>query len=268
MKAMLPYVLAGIFGIALTLYARSRHQPTMTTSPPPSTPSGSHYSVESWIPYLAPLIATTDIPLLFCTNWIRIESGGNPCAYGSATAFGPDGTPREQGIAQLWNPDDFEKLKVPSGSFRAYCVPGTQTCSRPLTSAEMDAQARSLIGLIQSCQAYATRVLVASGAKGLPGWQGQNYWRLVKLVHATPGLVKGMSYVTEKLGRAPADWDEHKNGVLGGIKLDQGTERGRDGFARLFANAERTASGVTWSCLRFTGSSLAPSKSTESASKS
>lgn len=243
-----PLILLGLAGILFTIAMKPSNTPPI----PPSGGSNSprpigRYSTESWMPYLTPLMAKLNIPLIFAMNWIRIESGGNPCAFGNANAKGPDGTPREQGITQLWNPDDFQALKVPLGSFRVYCIPGTQQCSRTLTDDEMWEQARAHIAMIGKCVAYAARVLGDSGASALPGWDNRkaDFWKLVKLVHATPGMVKGMSYVKTSLGRAPINWDEFKNAVLkGGVKLDAGTERLRAEFGRLYANAERCASGV------------------------
>lgn len=209
-------------------------------SPPPPNPPPSRYGVESWRPYLEPLLARTWIPIEFALGWIRVESGGNPCAIGSIGANGPDGQPREQGITQLYNPDDFTQLGIPKGSFRAYCVPGTQVCSRWLTKQEMGAQAEAHVKKIQSSIAYAQRILVANKADTMAGWRtgGRDFWRLVKLVHGLPGLVKGFTTVAKELGRAPASWDEFKNSILVGVKLDPGTEHYRSKYAALFKNAE------------------------------
>lgn len=245
-----PLILLGLAGILFTVAMKKPSSPSIPL--PPSGGSGSvpkgsgKYTTETWMPYLVPLLTKLNIPLIFAMNWIRIESGGNPCAFGNASAKGPDGTPREQGITQLWNPDDFQSLKVPMGSFRLYCIPNTQVCSRPLTEDEMWAQARAHVAMIGKCTAYAARVLGDNGAGVLPGWDSRktDFWRLAKLVHATPGMVKGMSYVKASLGRAPINWDEFKGTVLKGVKLDAGTERLRGEYARLFSNAERCASGV------------------------
>lgn len=241
-----PLILLGLAGILFTVAMGK------TTSPTPPSGSGSgarpsgNYSPESWMPYLTPLLAKLNIPLIFAINWIRLESGGNPCAFGTARAKGPDGNPLEQGIGQLYNPDDFVALKVPLGSLRTYCIPGTQACSRPLTEDEMYAQARALVGLIGRCTARAARVLGDNAAAALPGWDSRrpDFWRLVKLVHALPGLVGGFGNVRAALGRPPTGWDEFRDSIMKSVKLDSGTERYRSDFPRLFANAERCSSGV------------------------
>jgi hypothetical protein len=191
------------------------------------------------------------MPIQFVINYIEKESGGNPCAIGAVGAKGPDGFPREQGIAQLYNPDDMKLLGVPSGKFRKYCNPGGTTraeqqfCLRPLTNVEMNDQAKSLIAKIKNMMPIANRVLLASGAAQLPGWAPttEDFWRLVKLIHGLPGLANGMAFVTKKLGRAPSDWKEFRDQVMAGVKMDSGTEKYRFKYGEIFDNAEFTASG-------------------------
>lgn len=201
------------------------------------------YTVEDWIPLMELLAANANLPqeaLPFVMAWMQHESGGNPCAWGTATAKGPDGHPREQGIGQLYNPDDFTRFDIPSGAFRVYCIPGTQKCSRELTAEEMMAQAKGFMKLVTRSREVAG---LASAKVGLQ-WTGKDRWKLVKLVHGLPGLVKqGLSRTTTKLGRPPKNWQEFKV-TIDETKLDDGTERYRAIFPRLFANAEKTAAAL------------------------
>jgi hypothetical protein len=129
---------------------------------------------------------------------------------------------------------------VPSGSFRAYCIPGTQVCSRPLTEAEKIAQADATMKLILRCREIAG----AAGAKNGITWNPKDRYKLIKLVHGLPGLVKtGLALTTKHLGRPPRDWQEFKVAV-GQTKMDDGTEKYRSLFPKLFANAEKVASDL------------------------
>lgn len=202
---------------------------------------GNKYTLLHWTPYIAPLCMNARVSIPFALGWIRVESGGNPCAWGSAKSKGPDGHPREQGIGQFYNPDDFTRYGIPSGSLRVYCVPNSQSCSRELTDEEMSAQARYLLALITHCREVAG----AASAKSDLRWTGKDMYRLTKLVHGLPGLVKqGVPRTTLKLGRAPNNWDEFKSAIAS-TKLDDGTERYRALFPRLFLNAEKVASSLS-----------------------
>jgi hypothetical protein len=202
--------------------------------------TGYHYTVEHWRSYVEPLCKAARVSLPFAMGWIAVESGGNPCAWGSANAKGPDGHPREQGIGQLYNPDDFQRYEIPSGALRTYCIPGTQSCSRMLNDDEMKFQAAKLIDLITHCREVAG----AASAKNGLHWSGKDMYKLTKLVHGLPGLVKtGIARVTTKLGRAPHDWQEFK-AVVNETKLDEGTERYRSLFPRLFLNAEKVTASI------------------------
>lgn len=248
---MLPViVLFGLVAIALSMSSDQgrgvdvNRRTQVTTAIPKtsaSTDPAKRYTPAYWQPLVLSQAPFSRVPGVFAMNWLTHESGGKPCAFGTATALGPDGHPREQGLAQVYNPDDFKSLGIPSGSLRVYCQPGTQTCTRLLSADEELAQVNALFGLIRKCRAKAD---VAMSANGVRGWGERDYWRLVKLVHALPGLVKGLAYVTKSLGRPPLNWAEFKGNVLAGTKLDAGTERYREMFPRLFANAEKTAAGI------------------------
>jgi hypothetical protein len=201
---------------------------------------GPTYTVSDWTPLISSMAKEARIPAVFCLSWIKHESGGNPCSFGSASSKGPDGHPREQGIAQLYNPDDFEKFDIKSGALRVYCVPGTQQCSRRLTDSEMKEHALANMKLILRCREVAGQ---ASAKNGLH-WKGKDIYKLVKLVHGLPGLVKsGMALVVKSLGRPPKDWQEFKVAV-DKTKMDDGTEKYRSLFPKLFANAEKVAADL------------------------
>lgn len=240
----------GLIGL-LFLSRKSKAGSLTPENPPlPPTPNPDNhtgYTVESWRPVLAPLLAGQDIPAEFALGWIRVESGGNPCAIGAAGDNGPDGTPREQGITQLYNPDDFKLIGLAPGSLRVYCIPGTQTCSRRLTNAEMQVQAVAHVAKIRECRDYVRQLLTTNHAQDLPGWatSGRDFWRLSKLVHGLPGLVRGFTTVTKELGHPPKSWDEFKNTILVGMKLDSATERYRTRYGAIFNNAERATAQMS-----------------------
>lgn len=217
--------------------------PPVQSADLPAAPKTTAYAPETWRPFVVMLAG--NIPVAFLMNYITIESGGNPCATGMP-GNGPDGFPKEQGIGQLYNPDDMTSLKIPAGSLRKYCRTGTQVCIRPLTQTEMATQVKALVAKINHDVRIANRILIANGANTQPGWstRGEDFWRLVKLVHGLPGLANGMAFVTKKLGHAPTNWKEFKDQVMAGVKMDSGTEHFRFKYANIFDNAERTADGA------------------------
>jgi hypothetical protein len=188
-----------------------------------------------------------------------MESGFNACAVGNPAEHGPDGEPRELGIAQLYNPDDLARFRVTGAQLRAYCVPGdqheihyrgrvvrgfSQELSRPLTAEEIQTQADLLVGLIHFCMGSANRDLRAVDAGAAWGPLTRSYWALVKLQHGLPGLSRsGLSAVHRRLGRAPRDWSEFR-ASLAQVTLDGNTEKYRGDFGPILDNAERCASVI------------------------
>lgn len=205
------------------------------------------------------LRASPPIPLPFALKWVAMESAGNPCAVGNPAAHGPDGMPKEIGIAQLWNPDDLARLGTTGVELRAYCVPGdqhestykgkrirgfSQAIARPLSPAEMKRQADLAVGLIARSATTATRDLASVGAGSEWSPSGRDFWALVKLQHAFPVLSRaGMPAVTKKLGRPPRSWREFRD-TLSAVKLNSELEANRAEFGRILGNAERAASVI------------------------
>lgn len=204
----------------------------------------SPYSVESWEPIVIPQAASAGLSIPFVMKWIEVESGGNPCAFGTRER-GADGNPKEIGLVQIFNPDDFANLGIDANKLRTYCVDGTQTCSRLLTADEMFYAVATAIKLIQSCRTRALAKLSSIGAR----WPLRDTYKLTKLVHALPGLVNGLATVAKHLGRAPESWQEFRDvATSGDVRFDgnekHGTEHYRGQFAKLFHNAEETGNTV------------------------
>jgi hypothetical protein len=214
-------------------------------------------SMAAWSALLAPRCLRADLQLPYVLKWIDLESGGNPCDVGDPRERGPDGNPREMGIAQFYNPDDLVRLHVTGAALRAYCVPGDQhevtykgkvvrgfskALLRPISPAEMAQQADMTIGLITRAAGDAQKDLSAIHAG--PAWDRtrRDFWALVKLQHGLPGISRsGLPRVTQKLGRPPQNWKEFRN-TLPSVTLDRNTEKYHAGFVSILDNAEKCAS--------------------------
>jgi hypothetical protein len=222
--------LAGLAGALLFWRAKQRGTrfPRLFGLPveAPTIPSGSSamardYTPQVWEPLLRALILK-DYPRIdprVAMKWLVMESGGSPCSFGRAFDLGPDGSPREIGLGQIYNPDDFKALGLETfgitpASFRAYCVPNTQLLFRALTSKEMEDQARfTLLAKIAQSMDVADRAIAKHGLH----WAKPDYWKLVKSVHALPSILsQGLPAVVQKLGRPPSNWIEFRQ-VLGTI---------------------------------------------------
>jgi len=234
-------------------------------------------TTEEWARYLAPVLrdainglkilpdairaglATSLLP--FVIKWMMVESGGDPCAVGYPADHGASTTspvewrsmPREIGIAQMWNPDDFQALGLSPVAMRAYCVPGDRhqrtwngkpvvgfsgEIARPLTDAEMHEQAVGLVGMITKSVHTAMSDLIGIGAG--PGWTADkaDFWHVVKLQHGMPQVSHlGFPAVKKKLGRPPSGWNEFRANVAALLpQLNAGQ------VAMVLRNAEETAS--------------------------
>lgn len=291
---------AVLFGGAIALVVGSRRAhaqvdrgnpapPSIDPPVPPQRPTSSvHWpspsSLPGWLSSLAPYIpagpddarppgadvwaramaagcAAHGIQPAYAAKWINMESGGNPCGVGYPAAHGPDGNPKEMGIAQFYNPDDLQALGLTGRELRAYCVPGdkhsvifkkkqvlgfSQDMTRSLTPAEIQQQADGAVGLIARSMTSATHDLTAARASAAWSPRHRNYWAMVKLQHGLPQVSRvGFAAVTKMLGRSPTGWAEFRHGV-DRIKLDPATERDyRSYIPAIMENAERCAEAFT-----------------------
>jgi hypothetical protein len=181
------------------------------------------YPVEVWVPIINALIKTsklikTDygrIDPRVATQWIAMESDGAPCAFGKPGEKGPDGLPREIGIGQLYNPDDFKipdlvNMGITPASLRAYCAPNSQHRTRRLTDKEMRDQVLGHLAKIAQAMEVADGVIAKHGLH----WSTADYWKLVKSVHGWPPIENtGLPAVVKKLGRAPTSWAEFRQAL-------------------------------------------------------
>lgn len=188
--------------------------------------------VVQWQPAVFAQAALAGVPPAFAMAWLAVESGGNPCAVGEATATGPDGYPREVGLFQMYNPDDFKEAGASASEICSYCVrppagPKTKRAKdggyadgsavnhgrmavAQLTPEQVVKHVGLGISMIKAKERYADQYLRASHVP----WAADSpdYWAAVKAVHAYPAIVaSGISAVTRKLGRAPSSWHEFRS---------------------------------------------------------
>jgi hypothetical protein len=187
--------------------------------------------ITKWEPIVAALAVAAGVPVPVAMAWQAIESGGNPAATGELTATGPDGAPREIGLFQIYNPDDFKALGANPLELVAYTVrpaPGARTqrdddggykdgtlrnpqrLARPMTPAEITRHVQLGINLINLKRHYADRYLAENGIT----WPttSPDYWAAVKAPHAWPPIINtGLAKVTKYLGRPPISWKEFRS---------------------------------------------------------
>lgn len=233
----------GVFAVIAALAGIAKGQSARMTSEINIKSPG----LASWEPVIKVITAEEKIPWQFAMAWIAVESSGNACAIGNKDAKGPDGNPREMGIAQLYNPDDLKRFGVTGKELRAYCVPGTQKLSRPLTPEEIGRQVRLAIELMKHSARQSAHYLTDAGIH----WSttGKDYWRAVKLWHALPVIPKyGFVSVSRKLGHPPATWTEFRRGyeaVNPRARYNPLKDRrNQDGYWRALQNAEETGAFV------------------------
>jgi hypothetical protein len=189
--------------------------------------------------------------------WTRIESDGNICAVGNKyVTVPPGGAPREIGLVQIYNPDDFKELGVDPLELVAYCVrpaPGQknpQKLAHELTPEQIGRHVTVSLEFIKNKYLYAGRYLAASRVP----WPATSvdYWRMTKAAHGLPVLVSaGIAQVTKRLGRPPTSWREYRStyelinprAKFSQAKHDAGEDQ--DGYFRALENAEWTGQQIT-----------------------
>ncbi len=248
------FILGGLISLIAFALARKIKNPPMKSKV--YNIDESDPSITRWLPVVSAEAVAAGVPVDFAMAYLAIESGGNPCEVGERSAVGPDGEPREVGLFQIYNPDDFEALKAKASELRTYCVkpaPGTpnpQRLSRKMTSDEMIRHVKLGIDNIKRQQRTADRFLTSNHVMWNPS--GPDYWSFVKLVHGLPSIVNpGMSQVVVRLGRPPLSWKEFRatyEQVNPRAKFDQkkfDAGESQDGYFRALENAEWTGSHVT-----------------------
>lgn len=187
-------------------------------------------AIVRWQPAVTAQATLAGIPWRFAMAWLAVESGGNPCAVGEPTAVGPDGYPREVGLFQIYNPDDFKAIGGSAAELCSYCVrpssgvkahrdddggyrDGTLTNPQhaiaPLTAAQVQRHVDLGMRLINQKRRYAERYLNASKVPWSP--DSPDFWAAVKAPHAYPVILNtGIPLVTKHLGRPPQSWHEFR----------------------------------------------------------
>ncbi len=177
--------------------------------------SDPDYPLAIWLPIVSSLISTDykRVDPRIAMKWMAMESDGAPCAFGRKSQLGPDGQPREIGLGQIYNPDDFKTLGLTAlgitpAMFRAYCAPNSQRRTRTLSAKEMEDLVRyTLLAKIDQSMGVADRAVATYGL----AWATADYWALVKSTHGWPQILsKGLPGVVKKLGRAPTSWAEFR----------------------------------------------------------
>jgi hypothetical protein len=161
--------------------------------------------VEAWRSLIEREAAGTGVPVDFLLTWVRYESYGNPCALGIPG--------KEAGIAQTYHPDD-DRYGATFDELRAPCVPGKQEQARPLTSAEKDQQAGSLVALVKGARDATRAHMSRAGVTWAES--SSDFWKLVKLRHALPAW--GADYLGpcgKDLGHPPATFAEFREWIEG-----------------------------------------------------
>lgn len=152
-------------------------------------------SVARWSPVFAAPAAASDVPLPFVLAWTAIESDGDEGSIGQPGAKGPDGYPKEVGLLQLYNPDDFTSLGFTPAQ---------------LLNADNVSKAQMYINFVLLKKRTADHVLATAHI----AWptNSPDYWSAVKFEHASVAYPPTMyAQVTAKLGRPPISWREFRS---------------------------------------------------------
>jgi hypothetical protein len=175
--------------------------PTMTTPSKtygvaqPRSSDVTDPSVARWASVFAAPAVAAGVPLPFVLAWTAIESDGDEGSIGQPGAKGPDGYPKEVGLLQLYNPDDFQSLGFSPAQL--------------LNAAPAD-KAQKYLAFVLLKKRTADHVL----ANAHIAWpvSSPDYWAAVKLEHASVAYPPTMyAQVTAKLGRPPNSWREFRS---------------------------------------------------------
>lgn len=184
------------------------------TVPTMTTPGNYRPTLASWRPYL--VMFGPDLPLPAAEAWEGEESGGNPCAIGGTPPAGA-AQPQEYGLSQL-NAEDPSNLAIATPqALRTMCGTGPsraewERVTRPLTEAERIQHAAAMVAHIRQCRAQARHyVSTWPQVAGTHGELTPDFWRYVKLWHASPALLKVAPQIASKLGRPPTTFAEFQN---------------------------------------------------------
>jgi len=191
-------------------------------------------SIAVWRAPVAAAAANAGKPPSFAIAWLSIESGGNVCAVGEATATGPDGFPREVGLFQIYNPDDFRALgasaselvvgmcAIPSPGPRQHkaddggWADGSQRNPQHQIAALTEAQIARNVELGIALIAYKEKQIAPWLAAAKAAWSttSPDYWAAVKSYHAWPPIMNHwLGAVAKHLGRAPINWQEFRSAL-------------------------------------------------------
>lgn len=196
-------------------------------------------AVESWRGLVTEM--ANGIPVEFLLNWIRVESGGNPCSVGIKG--------KEAGIAQTYHPDD-DKYGATFSQLRAACDGDTSKLARPLTDAERRLQVIVLVNYVTAAANTVRAQLLGAGATWVDaGPLSRDFWRMVKLRHALPAIpAYCLKAYRSAVGKPPPDWQTWRRwfeslSASEVVKINSVLQNwsSSEQRARLLNNAEKTS---------------------------
>ena len=171
-------------------------------------------SAEDWRP-LAETMAG-DIPIDFIIAWIDKESGGNPCNRTT------DPLLFEVGIGQFCTAGDCaDNLTMAATTSAAQhpvppCIPGANSYATyaSLSPSQQTDQMQALVTYIKNARNRVDDYLSSAGTIWIDN--GEDYWKLVKMVHALPhAIVVGLPACTAATGQPCDDWNGFASAIRG-----------------------------------------------------
>ena len=183
---------------------RSKTAHAEILQPPPRSSSGGFPPlVERWRGEVAKRAG--DLPINALLEWMRIESGGDTCAVGTAT---------EAGIWQLNFPDDAKYGATLEG-LRAICakskLPGFSLTW--ITPAEMEMEVGAGIRKITAARDEVRRTFAQTGVR----WPETSFdfGSAVKQIHAAPAVITELlPKIVRRDGHPPSGWDAFHQSVM------------------------------------------------------